>query len=291
VSGRPLSQPPSYRCCFAAQVGALGRAGQGRLRQASVLVVGLGGIGTSVSSVLAMAGIGKLVLVDPQLFAVENLNRCGWARPTDIGKPKVDVVTAGLLGRPHLEVLPFIGRAEDLDLEYVAAGVQLVVASSNTITSRIAAARLAVGRGLIHVSGALMDGREALGGLVTAWVPEARELACPACFLATGLRVGHDESIMATVASAVGSIAASVAVQLLARPDSQATLRARANASLMSPAGAGFSQGRRPTRRTRSANLATESFTRATPAPERVWAVLLDTREIVESVYVKKQHS
>jgi molybdopterin/thiamine biosynthesis adenylyltransferase len=226
VSGRPFGQRPSYRRCFAAQVGALGLAGQRRLRQASVLVVGVGGIGTSVSSILAMAGIGKLVLVDPQLFAVENLNRCGWARPTDVGKPKVDVVTAGLLGRPHLEVLPFIGRAEDLDLEHLAAGVHLVVASSNTITSRIAAARLAVGLGLIHVSAALTDGRESLGGLVTTWAPNDRTLACPACFLTNGARPRRDESIMATVASAVGSIAASVAVQLLAHPDGQATLTA-----------------------------------------------------------------
>ena len=226
MNGRPSGQPPSYRRCFAAQLGALGNTGQRRLRKASALVIGLGGVGTSISTILAMAGIGQLVFVDPQSVTAENFNRLPNARVTDIGRRKVDVVGELLGGRPHLKIRRVVGRAEDLDLWQVAEGVQLVVASSNSVASRIAAARLAIRRRLVHVSAALMDGREALGGLVTAWAPGTRELACPACFLATGADVRHDESIISTVASAVGSIAASVAVQLLARPASQGPLRA-----------------------------------------------------------------
>jgi hypothetical protein len=216
MKAQDLHPAPTYLTCFAAQVGALGAAGQRRLQRSSVLIVGVGGMGTAISSILAAAGVGRLVIVDPQRVEAENFNRYAFARVTDIGKPKVDVVAKFFEGRPHLTVVPIVGRAESLEAGRVAQDVQLIIAASNTVPSRLATARLAVRRRLAQMSAAITDGREGRGGFVAAWVPERSDLSCPACFLAPRARPRRGESLVAPVVSAVGAIAACLAVQLLA---------------------------------------------------------------------------
>jgi molybdopterin/thiamine biosynthesis adenylyltransferase len=216
VSGRPSRTVPPYLACFAAQIGALGVDGQRRLQRASVLVVGAGGLGTAMSLTLANAGVGTLVVVDPQRVAAENFNRYPFARPIDIGKPKVDVLASFFEGRPHLKVVPIVGRAESIESGRVVQDVQLVITASNTVPSRLAAMRFAARHHLAHVSAALADGRARCGGFVTAWVPERPDLACPACFLTPRARLDRGESLLATVVSVVGALAACLAVQLLA---------------------------------------------------------------------------
>lgn len=211
-----LQPTPTYLRCFAAQVGALGAAGQRRLQRAAVLIAGAGGLGAAISSILATAGVGRLIIMDPQRVEAENFNRYAFARVTDIGKPKVDVLAGFFEGRPHLKVVPIFGRAESIEAGRVAQEVQLVIAASNTVPSRLAIARLAARRRLAHVSAAITDGREGRGGFVAAWVPERSDLACPACFLTPRARLNRGESLLAPVVSAVGAMAACLAVQLLA---------------------------------------------------------------------------
>lgn len=73
-----------------------GRAAQVRLRQARVVVVGVGGVGSSAALALAQAGIGELHLVEPDVVTVSNLNRQALFTEWDLGRPKVDVVVERL---------------------------------------------------------------------------------------------------------------------------------------------------------------------------------------------------
>ena len=210
-------QAPTYLECFAAQIGALGVAGQRRLQRASVLVVGAGGLGTAVGLTLANAGVGTLVLVDPQRVATDNFNRYAFARPLDVGRPKVDVLAAFFEGRPYLRVVPIFSRIESMQALRAARDVQFVVSASNTVSSRLTVADLAERFNIAHVAASIADGRDTLGGFVTAWLPERRELACPACYLTPGARVRRQESLLAPIVSTVGALAACMVVQLLAR--------------------------------------------------------------------------
>ncbi|MFB6128733.1 MAG: ThiF family adenylyltransferase [Halorhabdus sp.] len=68
----------------------VGPAGQAKLREGSVLVVGVGGLGSPVTQYLAAAGIGRLGLVDGDVVERSNLQRQVIHGDDDIGRPKVD---------------------------------------------------------------------------------------------------------------------------------------------------------------------------------------------------------
>ena len=226
ASARTLAPP--YRACFAAQVGALGASGQRRLQDATVLVAGAGGLGTAITSGLALSGVGVVFVVDPQRIDASNFNRYPFVRARDIGRPKVDALAGFFDGRPYLKIVPVFKSIEDLEPADGANAVDLVVAAANTISARMTVARFAAQHHCAHVSAALIDGREGKGGIVTAWCPERPDLACPACHIGSTSGPRRGESLLATVVSTVGGIAASVAVQLLAELPRTAVLN-RAN--------------------------------------------------------------
>lgn len=64
---------------------------QEKLLESTVTIVGLGALGTVAAASLAMAGVGTLILVDFDTIEMSNLNRQLFFRPTDVGKPKVDI--------------------------------------------------------------------------------------------------------------------------------------------------------------------------------------------------------
>jgi len=64
--------------------------GQQRLADARVLIIGLGGLGSSSSVYLAAAGVGHLVLVDFDEVDISNLQRQIVHATKDIGRLKVD---------------------------------------------------------------------------------------------------------------------------------------------------------------------------------------------------------
>ncbi|KUO88355.1 MAG: hypothetical protein AT712_05145 [Caldivirga sp. CIS_19] len=73
------------------QLPLIGVEGQRRLRGSSVLVVGLGGLGSIISMYLAGAGVGKLVLVDFDTVSISDLHRQLLYTTNDVGRPKVEI--------------------------------------------------------------------------------------------------------------------------------------------------------------------------------------------------------
>jgi len=71
-----------------------GKAGQERLRQAHVCIVGIGGVGSWAVEALARSGLGALTLVDLDDVCISNVNRQLPALTGEFGKPKVEVMAA-----------------------------------------------------------------------------------------------------------------------------------------------------------------------------------------------------
>lgn len=75
------------------------------LANATVAIIGLGGIGMQAAQALAGAGVGRLILSDFDTVDASNLNRQFMLASRDVGRLKVDAVRDFLIERhPHLEV-------------------------------------------------------------------------------------------------------------------------------------------------------------------------------------------
>ncbi len=66
--------------------------GLNKLRNANVLVVGLGGVGSFAAEFLARAGVGKMTIVDGDIVDITNINRQLPALHSTVGEPKVTIV-------------------------------------------------------------------------------------------------------------------------------------------------------------------------------------------------------
>ena len=66
----------------------IGTEGQRRLAGASVLIVGLGGLGSAAAPCLTGAGVGRIGLADPDVVSESNLQRQTLYTEQDVGRPK-----------------------------------------------------------------------------------------------------------------------------------------------------------------------------------------------------------
>ena len=82
-----------------------GRAGQEKLKNASVLLVGAGGLGSPAATYLAAAGIGHIGLVDFDTVEASNLQRQILYGTSDIGRPKLEAAEERLRDlNPHVNI-------------------------------------------------------------------------------------------------------------------------------------------------------------------------------------------
>ncbi|MFO7809232.1 ThiF family adenylyltransferase [Guyparkeria sp.] len=85
----------------------IGEEGLQRLRAATVLVAGLGGVGGAAAESLARAGVGRLILLDHDTFAASNLNRQLLSTREVLGRGKAEVAVERLASiRDDIELVP-----------------------------------------------------------------------------------------------------------------------------------------------------------------------------------------
>src|ERR1043165_183445 len=89
----PLSDEQLERYARHIVLREVGGAGQARLLQARVLVVGAGGLGSPLILYLAAAGVGNIGIVDFDTVSLSNLQRRIAHRTADVGRLKTDSAT------------------------------------------------------------------------------------------------------------------------------------------------------------------------------------------------------
>jgi tRNA A37 threonylcarbamoyladenosine dehydratase len=86
----------------------VGKEGLEKLKNASVAVFGIGGVGTYAVEGLVRSGLGRIILVDDDDICLTNINRQLHATRKTIGKPKVEVMKERILTiNPKVEVVTF----------------------------------------------------------------------------------------------------------------------------------------------------------------------------------------
>jgi sulfur-carrier protein adenylyltransferase/sulfurtransferase len=140
------------RQCVLPQVGV---GGQAQLARSRVLVVGAGGLGCAVLPYLAAAGVGALVLADPDVVEETNLHRQPLYRMADIGHPKVAAARASLLAlNPQVQVEAHRLRVTPANAATLIASADVVLdaADSLAVTYMLSDACHAAGTPLVSAS-------------------------------------------------------------------------------------------------------------------------------------------
>ncbi len=107
------------------------------IKNATVMVVGVGGVGSYAAEALARTGIGKLILVDKDEIDVTNINRQLHALHSTIGKQKVDVMEERLKDiNPDIEI-EIINQFELDETLLRITDCDFVIDAIDTITNKI----------------------------------------------------------------------------------------------------------------------------------------------------------
>ncbi len=116
---------------------SLSNGDQLRLLRSHVAIIGLGGLGGTVTEILARIGIGRLTLVDGDCFDESNLNRQLLSSPANVGKLKTEAAELRVKEiNPAVEVLAvneFFTKKNGQDILH---GTQLAIDCLDTIADR-----------------------------------------------------------------------------------------------------------------------------------------------------------
>lgn len=140
----------------------VGDAGQRALRNAKVLLVGVGGLGSPIAYYLAAAGVGRLGLIDDDVVEVSNLQRQILYATAQVGTPKVYAARDVLYAlNPHVAIAVYPEKLTEHNAEPRIAAYDLVIDGSDNFPARylINDTCLRVGRPFVYGSVYHFDGQ------------------------------------------------------------------------------------------------------------------------------------
>jgi molybdopterin-synthase adenylyltransferase len=193
-------------------VPGFGEAGQRRLKNATVLISRVGGVGGAVAQQLAAAGVGKLVLAHAGDVRANDLNRQLLMTYDSVGSPRMAVAPRRLRElNPFVEVEAVAENVTDDNVERLVGAADLVVSCAPLFRERLALNREAVRQGKPLVDCAMYELEVQLLTVVPGRGP------CLACAVPEAPPAWKREfPVFGAVAGAVGCLGAAEAIKLLA---------------------------------------------------------------------------
>ena len=127
----------------------IGTAGQQKLTDAKVLVVGAGGLGCPVLQCLAAAGVGTIGIVDDDLVGESNLNRQFLYNNFDCGKNKATAAADAIQKQnPNINVIPFTNNFHRDNAFEIVDGFQIIVDCTDNLPTRYLINDVALAKGM-----------------------------------------------------------------------------------------------------------------------------------------------
>jgi molybdopterin-synthase adenylyltransferase len=194
----------------------LGGRGQIRLRQARVLIVGAGGLGSPAAYYLAAAGIGTLGLIDPDQVELSNLQRQILHGTADIGRKKVESAQAKLAAlNPEVTIKLYPLRLEPENAAAILKDYNFIVDGSDNFDTKFLVNDIAVQLDIAFSHAGIVR----LQGQTMTVIPH--KTACYRCFFSQPpppeeLLSCQQSGILGAVAGTIGSIQATETIKYLA---------------------------------------------------------------------------
>lgn len=188
---------------------------QDRLKQATVLVVGLGALGSPAATYLVAAGVGRIGLIDGDVVELSNLHRQPLHETADVGRHKSEnaALKLGLLN-PEVALDSYPVRLDGQNAAAIVMGADVVVDCSDSFETRyVVNDACCAGQVPLVEAGVL-----GFDGLVLSIRPG--ESACYRCAFPTEPPAGsvpscREAGVLGATAGVIGSIQALEAIKLL----------------------------------------------------------------------------
>ena len=190
-------------------------AGQQELVDATVLIVGMGGLGCPVAMYLSAAGVGHLVIADDDTVEITNLQRQIAHEQSNLGESKVSSAEATLKGlNPDVCITQIKNRLEGDLLEQAVVSADVVVDASDNFNTRFAVNQSCLKNKKPLVSGAAIR----MEGQVAVFDSENPESPCYQCLYS---ECDDDDAscsqngVMAPLVGIIGSVQAMETIKLI----------------------------------------------------------------------------
>ncbi|HPV69056.1 MAG TPA: molybdopterin-synthase adenylyltransferase MoeB [Sphingorhabdus lacus] len=195
----------------------IGGAGQARLLESHVLLIGAGGIGSPAIQYLAAAGVGTISVVDDDAISLSNLQRQILYSETQIGEAKVEAAAAAVKRlNPDVSFHAIRRRIDHLTTSDILNGVDVVIDGSDNFATRLTVNDLCLSARVPLVSAAIGQFHGQIGTF-TGWQNDA---PCYRCFVGDA----HDpddcddcatQGVLGAMCGLMGSFAAMEAIRVL----------------------------------------------------------------------------
>jgi molybdopterin/thiamine biosynthesis adenylyltransferase len=191
-------------------------AGQQRLSHATVLIVGMGGLGCPAAMYLAAAGVGHLVIVDDDVVELTNLQRQIAHDQDSLGQAKVESAAATLRRlNPHVRVTAIKQRLGTEQMQEIVPNMTLVLDACDNFATRFQLNAVCVEHRIPLVSGAAIR----MEGQVSVFDSRDAGSPCYQCLY----QLGDDDQascasngVMAPLVGIIGAVQAMEAIKIIA---------------------------------------------------------------------------
>jgi len=203
----------------------IGVVGQSRLKESSILLIGLGGLGSPLAMYLAATGIGRIGLVDPDRVEFSNLQRQIIHTTNNEGILKVESAATAIKNlNPHVEIECFPVRFDINNAEKLTANYDLVIDGTDNFATRYLVNDIAVILHKPNIYGSVLrfEGQ--------ATVLNYKDGPCYRCIFPTPPPTGlipscGEAGVLGVLPGLVGMIQATEAIKVLL--NAQSTLHGR----------------------------------------------------------------
>ena len=193
----------------------IGVSGQQKLLEASVLLIGAGGLGSPAALYLASAGVGTIGIMDRETVALSNLHRQIVHTTDGVGRPKSESAASALRAlNDETRVIPIQESLTAANARHIVQPFDVVLDGSDNVPTRYLAndACVLLGKPLVH------GGVVQFGGQVMTILP--RQSACLRCVFPEPPTPGaipscQEAGIVGTAAGILGSLMAHEALKFL----------------------------------------------------------------------------
>ena len=188
----------------------VGGVGQRKLKDASVAVIGAGGIGSAVIPALAGAGVGQLTIIDDDVVELGNLHRQPLFRERDAGYSKADLALQFVQRLNHfVKATPVQAHIGPQNAGELLSGHDLVIDGSDNFATRLAVSDACVKLGLPLLSAAAVQFQGQVGLF--------RSKPCYRCFVGDAFDAEDCDNcaelgVLGALTAAVGGFASLLAI-------------------------------------------------------------------------------